>query len=57
MLVATIFALVTKDSNKIYKKLARIPYIYYPVYFKKNKIWLLIDFGSKVNAKTPVYAA
>lgn len=32
--------------------LARISYIYYPVHYckdKKNKIWVLFNFNSKVN--------
>ena len=38
--------------------LDRVPCIYYPVQFQKDKatIWALIDFGNKVNAMTPAYA-
>ena len=40
--------------------LDRVPCIYYPVQFWKDKskgnVSALIDFGSKVNAMTPVYA-
>ena len=39
--------------------LDRVPCIYYPVQFRKNKgaiIRGLIDLGSKVNAMTPAYA-
>ena len=38
--------------------LERIPYIWYPVWFKNNQnnMKTLIDLGSKVNAMNPVYA-
>ena len=39
--------------------LDRVPYIHYPVQFRKDKgatIWALINSGSKVNAMTPAYA-
>ena len=35
-----------------------VPCIYYPLHFrkdKKNEVWALINFGSKVNAMTPAY--
>lgn len=38
-------------------KLARVLYIYYPIWFKKNKIWTLINSGSKVNTITFAYTA
>lgn len=34
-----------------------IPCIYYLIWFKKNKIQALIDFGSKFNVMTPAYAS
>ena len=39
--------------------LDRVPYIYYPVQFRKDKratIWALIDSGSKINAMTLAFA-
>ena len=52
--------LVTKTSKKAQEViLDRMPCIYYPVQFWKNKgatIWALIDSGSKVNVMTPTYA-
>lgn len=30
--------------------------IYYPVWFKKDKVRALINFGNKVNTITPAYA-
>ena len=32
-----------------------IPCIYYLIWFKKNKVQALINFGSKVNVMTPAY--
>ena len=31
--------------------------IHYPVWFKNGEVWALINFGSEVNAMTPIYAA
>ena len=35
-----------------------VPYIHYPIQFRKDKetIWALIDSGSEVNTMTPAYA-
>lgn len=33
-----------------------IPYIHYPVQFKKNEVQVLINSKSKVNAMNPAYA-
>ena len=58
--VSATFALVI-ESNKEAQKviLDRVPYIYYPVQFQKNKgatIWALIDLSNKINVITPAYA-
>ena len=37
--------------------LNRVPCIHYPVWFKNNKVWALINSGGEVNAMTPTYAA
>ena len=37
--------------------LDRIPCIHYPIQFKKNKVWALINSSSKVNAMTSAYAS
>ena len=36
--------------------LDQVPYIHYPIRFKKNEVQALINSGSKVNAMTPGYA-
>lgn len=43
-----------EDTSRL---LDRVPYIYYLVYFKKNEIWALINFGSKVKTIIPAYIA
>ena len=53
-------ASVTEASKEAHKViLDRVPCIYYPVQFRKDKgaiIRALIDLGSKVNTMTPAYA-
>ena len=60
VLVSATSALVTKASKEAQEViLDRVPFIYYPVQFRKDKeatIRTLIDSGSKVNAMTPAYA-
>ena len=49
---------VTQETPEVI--LDRVPCIYYPVQFRKNKsatIQALIDSGSEVNAMAPAYAA
>lgn len=36
--------------------LDEVPYIYYPIQFKKNEVQALINSGSKVNAMISTYA-
>lgn len=53
LLVLTIFTSITKTNKKIKMVLKKILYIYYPLHFyknKKNKMQILIDFKSKINA-------
>ena len=33
-----------------------VSFIYYSIWFEKNEFQALINFGSKVNVMTPVYA-
>lgn len=47
---------MTKASKKN-RALNWVPYIHYPVQFKKNEMQALINVGSKVNAMTPGYAS
>lgn len=49
---------MTEDNKEDEVILERIPCIHYPLRFWKdtNKIQILIDSGSKVNAMTPAYA-
>ena len=61
VLVSATSALVTGASKEPQKVIVldRMPCIYYPVQFRKDKgatIWALIDSASKVNAMTPAYA-
>ena len=57
------FALVTgtnKEAQPVYEViLDRIPYIYYPVQFEKDKVVIraLINSGSKVNTSTLAYTS
>ena len=57
--VSATFASVTGASKEAQEViiLDRVPYIYYPVQFWKDKvtIWALIDSGSEINAMTLVY--
>lgn len=45
---------VNKEDDMILEK---VSCIYYPVWFKKNEVRALIDFGSKVNAISLGYAS
>ena len=48
-----------KEAPKV-RVLNRVPYICYPVQFRKDKsedVLTLLDSGSEVNAMTPAYAA
>ena len=60
VLVLTTSASVTKASKEAQEAiLDRVPYIYYPVQFQKDKgatICALIDLSSKINAMTLTYA-
>ena len=44
------------DTNN--KKVAKISYIYYPIWFQKSQkqIKALLDSGSEINAMSPAYA-
>lgn len=47
------------DVSKEEVVLAKVPYIYYPLYFKKNnqnKVQALINFNSEINPITLLYA-
>ena len=50
---------VTEASKEEEVALARVPYIHYPLRFRKdtNKVQALIDTGSKVNAMAPAYVS
>ena len=58
--VLAISASLTKASKEAQEViLDRVPCIYYPVQFQKDKgatIWSLIDSGNEINAMTPAYA-
>lgn len=45
----------TLDKSTLLLK--QVPYIYHPIWFKKEqaKVQVLLDFSSKVNVITPVY--
>lgn len=50
-MTSTLMTATTED-------LQRVLYIWYPVQFLSNpEVYALLDFGSKVNIITPVYAA
>ena len=36
--------------------LRRVPYVYYPIWFKKKEVQALIDSGNEVNVILPTYA-
>lgn len=38
-------------------ELVKIPFIHYPIKYKKDQIWALIDSGNKVNTMNFAYAA
>lgn len=44
------------EASKKNIALSWISYIYHFIWFKKDKIRALIDFGNKINAIMPVYA-
>ena len=49
----------SKEAPKV-RVLDKVPCIYYPVQFRKNKdkdVLALLNFGSEVNAISPIYAA
>lgn len=48
----------TLIANKILLVLERVPYIYYPIQFRKNQtnIWSLINSNNEINAMPLVYA-
>ena len=48
---------MTETSKEEDVPLQRIPYIHYPIWFKKKKVQALIDSGSEFNAMTLAYAA
>ena len=47
---------VIETSQENVVALDQVPYICYPILFKKNEVQALIDSGSKVNAMTLGYA-
>lgn len=47
------FTPVIKNNKKVI--LDQVSYIHYPVWYKKDEIRALINFGSKINVITPVY--
>lgn len=49
--------LVIEAFKKDEIELAKIPCIHYPIWFKKDKIWILVNFGNEVNTITLVYTA
>lgn len=56
----TTFAPITEVNKKDKVVLAWVLYIYYLLCFQKDnkyKLQTLINFGSKINAITPVYTA
>ena len=57
--ISTTSASVTEVIKKDDKQLECMPYIQYPVKFKKDciEIQALLDSGSEVNTMTPAYAA
>lgn len=56
-MVLAISTLVIKALKKNEIKLIKVLYIYYLIYFKKDKIWAIINFDSKVNAIISAYTA
>lgn len=55
--VLVVSALVIKASKKDNLMLEKVSCIYYSVWFKKNKVKVLIDFNSKINAMILAYAS
>lgn len=53
--VLTIFLLMTKAGKKNNMILKRVSYIYYPVWFKKEELRVLINSGTEINTVTLVY--
>lgn len=51
------FAAVTEISKEDDIILDQILCIYYPIWFNKNKVWVLYDSGNKINVMTPVFAS
>lgn len=47
--------MVTRSNKENNIILNCVPYIYYPIQFKKNKVQILIDFDSQINAMTLAY--
>lgn len=56
MVTFTLMIIANKKIDLLFK---HVPYIYYPLYFKKNKsnIKALINFNNEVNAITSIYIA
>ena len=48
---------MTETSKEDDVLLLRVPYIHYPIRFKKKEVQVLIDSDSELNAMTPAYAS
>lgn len=57
VLVLAIFVSMSKATKEDNIILDQVPYIYYPIWFKKNKLWVLINSSSKINIIIPVYVS
>lgn len=49
--------MVTKASKKDNMMLKRVSYIYHFIWFKKDKVRLLINFDNKINVIISVYTS
>ena len=54
MVLATSLS-ITKTSKKDNLVLEKVLYVHYLIWFKKKKIQVLIDLGSKINIMIPAY--
>lgn len=57
VLILVISVVVTKAYKEDKIELAKELYIYYPIKFKKDKIWALINSNNEINTIILVYVA
>ena len=48
---------MTETSKEDDVALQRVPYVHYPIWFKKKEVQVLINSGSEINTMTPTYAS